>query len=161
MTTTTPTKKVVEQTWTVKQIQEAASAMAANMCFSAKSVLMEHGDMALLTKYENAVRKGKIDHYKALGVKTPIELVKAMAETETNVFGSEIEIMGDDKSATLNYLSCAMWNQMEKMMGKMTPEQQEKAGASFQNCVMETAKAFDLKGDVKMGEKACTITFTK
>ncbi|CAN5211895.1 hypothetical protein BH10CYA1_BH10CYA1_43630 [soil metagenome] len=161
MTTTTPTKNLVEATWTVKQIQEAAAAMAANMCFSAKSVLMKHGDMNLLNEYETTVRHGKIEHYKALGVKTPIELVKAMAETETNVFGSQIEIMGDDKSATLNYVSCAMWNQMEKMMGKMTPEQQEKASASFQNCAMETAKAFDLKADVKMGEKACTITFTK
>jgi len=161
MTTTTPTKKLVEATWTTKQIQEAAAAMAANMCFSAKSVLMKHGDMALLNEYENTVRQGKIEHYKALGVKTPIELVKAMAETETNVFGSQIEIVGDDKTATLNYISCAMWNQMEKMMGKMTPEQQEKAGASFQNCVSETAKAFDLKADVKMGDKTCTITFTK
>ncbi len=161
MTTSTPTKKIVEATWTVKQIQEAAAAMAANMCYSAKSVLMEHGDMALLNKYENTVRHGKIEHYKALGVKTPIELVKAMAETETNVFGSQIAIMGDDKSATMNYISCAMWTQMEKMMGKMTPEQQEKAGASFQNCVMETAKAFDLKGECKMGDKTCTITFTK
>jgi hypothetical protein len=161
MTTTTPTKKVVEQTWTTQQIQEAAAAMAANMCFSAKSVLQEHGDMALLNKYENTVRQGKIEHYKALGVKTPFELVKAMAETETNVFGSKIEISGDDKHAELHYLSCAMWNQMEKKMGCMTPEQQEKAGASFQNCVMETAKAFGFKGEVKMGEKDCTITFIK
>ncbi|MBS2002322.1 MAG: hypothetical protein U0103_03760 [Candidatus Obscuribacterales bacterium] len=161
MTTTTPTKKIVEQTWTTKQIQEAAAAMAANMCFSAKSVLQEHGDMALLNKYENTVRQGKIEHYKALGVKTPIELVTAMAETETNVFGSKIEIFGDDKQAELHYLSCAMWNQMEKKMGCMTPEQQEKAGASFQNCVMETAKAFGFKGEVKFGEKEATITFIK
>lgn len=158
---TTITKKLVEQTWTTKQIQEAAAAMTANMCFSAKSVLMKHGDMALLNEYENTVRHGKIEHYKALGVKTPLELVTAMADTETNVFGSQIEISGDDKQATMHYVSCAMWNAMEKMMGKMTPEQQEKAGASFQNCVMETAKAFNFKGDVKMGDKDCTLTFTK
>jgi hypothetical protein len=158
---TTLTKKVVEQTWTKEQIQEKAAAMAANLCFSAKQVIQETGDMALLAKYENTVRQGKLDHYKALGVKTPIELVKAMAETETNVFGSKIEISGDDKQAELHYISCAMWNQMEKKMGCMTPEQQEKAGASFQNCVMETAKAFGFKGDVKFGEKDCTITFTK
>ncbi len=161
MSTTTPTKKLVEATWTTKQIQEAAAAMAANMCFSAKSVLTKHGDQALLAEYENTVRQGKIKHYKTLGVKTPMDLVKAMAETETNVFGSQIEISGDDHAATLNYIQCAMWNQMEKLMGKMTPEQEEKAGASFQNCVMETGKAFGLKTDVKMGEKACTITFTK
>jgi hypothetical protein len=161
MTTTTPTKKLVEPTWTIKQNQEAAAAIAANMCFSAKSVLEKHGDKALLAEYEKTVRAGKVQHYKTLGVKTPLELVKAMAETETNVFGSQIEISGDEKSASLNYVSCAMWNSMEKMMGKMSKEQEEKAGASMQNCVMETAKEFGFTGEVKLGEKTCTITFTK
>jgi hypothetical protein len=161
MTTATPTKKCIEETWTTKQIQEAAAAVVALHIVSANNVLAKHGDQALLAEYQNAVRKGKIEYYKALGVKTPIELITEMAKTDTNLFGSQIEITGDDTSATMNYINCALWNQMEKLTGKQTPEQQESFGASYQNCVSETAKAFGLKGDIKLGADTCAITFTK
>lgn len=161
MTTTTPTKKVVEPTWTLTQVQDKAAHIAANLCMSAKSVLMKSGDEAMLNEYETLVREGRLEALKSMNVKTPLELVKAIAEIETNVFGSKIEIMGDEKSASMHYLSCAMWNIMEKKMGTMSKECQEKAGASMQNCVMETAKAFGMKGEVKFGEKDCTVTYTK
>src|SRR5277367_2302666 len=113
MTTTTLKKTPVEATWTIQQVQEGAAMVAANMCVSAKAVLSKNE--ALLTEYETMVRTNKVNHYKALGVKTPMDLVKAMATFEANVFGSKIEIGGDDQTAVLNYESCAMWNAIEKL----------------------------------------------
>lgn len=159
MTTTQVKTTPVQTTWTINQVQEGAAMAVANLCVSAKAILSKNE--ALLNEYETLVRTNKVNYYKSLNVKTPMDLVKAMSTFEANVFGSKIEITGDDHAASLNYESCAMWNAMEKMSGKMTPEQEEKAGHQFATCVQNLGKEFGFKGEVKFGEPCCTVTFTK
>ncbi len=156
---TTATKTAVQANWTPAQTQEATVAVMAANCLAAFQVLSKYGEEAV-TEYQTVSRQLRVDRLKTLGVTTPEQLVKTLAEFETNVFGSKIATTGDEKTATLTYESCAMWNAMKKA-GKFTPEQEEKMGESFQSCMTSLGKEFNLKTDVKFEGEGATITFTK
>ncbi len=156
---TTLQKTQTKTTWKTEQIQELYSQMMANNFMAAMSVLCKHGEEAG-KEFQTASRKPMVEYYKKLGVKTPIEIIKAKAELETNVFGSEIEFWGDEKEAHLTYNKCGMWEAMKKS-GGMSCAQEDKMMEGFQTCVSEFAKEFGYTGEVKMeGEKA-TITIKK
>lgn len=156
---TVATKTTVETKWPVTKVQETAAMMLGMQWMAAYKTLSKHGEAAF-KEFDNMLRQQKVEHYKGMGVKTPIDLVKAMSEFEANLFGSKIEIWGDEKVAHLTYNSCGMWNAMQKF-GKMGPEQEEKMGAHFSHCISEMAKEFGFKGEVKFEEPCATITFTK
>lgn len=152
-------KTETKQTWKPEQMQELYTKMMANSFMSAMTVLCKHGEEAT-KEYQTLSRKPMIEYYKSLGVKTPIEIIKAKAELETNVFGSQIEFWGDDKEAHLTYNKCGMWDAMKKC-GGMNCAQEQKMMEGFEHCVKEFANEFGFKGEVKMeGEKA-TITIRK
>lgn len=160
MMTTVLNKIKVQPTWNKEQTQAGTARMMANQLLSAMTVLAKYGDEAI-KEFDQSVRSRKIEYYKSLGVKTPIDLVKAQAEFETNVFGSEIEYWGDEKTAHLCYKTCGMWDAIEKY-GELSKEQEEKMGEHFQTCVQNTAREFGFKGDVKFeGEECATVTYTK
>lgn len=159
MTTATLNRTVVEPKWNTTKIQEEAVRMYALQFMTAMNVLCKQGEQAA-REFTTAMQQNKIEHYKQLNIKTPIELVQAMSEFETNVFGSKIEIWGDEKAAHLQYNQCGMWNAM-KNTGKMNCQQEEKMGQTFEHCVQGLAQGFGFKGEVKFeGEKA-VLTFTK
>lgn len=157
---TTATKKItVEPKWNQTQVHEATVAAMANNWLAAYSVLGKFGEQAI-KEFEEASRTRKIEYYKRQGVKTPIDLVKVIAEFEANVFGSKIEIEGDDKNATLTYNSCAMWNAMKKY-GHFTPEQEEKMGHCFGSYIEHLAKEFGFKGNVEFKGDVAVMHFSK
>lgn len=157
--TTTLSKTQVEAKWTISQIQEHATrAMVAN-CMAANMVLEKLGPQAV-EEYQQATLNNRIEYFKTLNVKTPLELIKAMAEWETNVFGSKIVISGDDTKASLEYIECGCWNAMQKC-GKLTPAIEEKMGKNFQKSVEMIAKAFGFKGELKLDGQTAIITFNK
>lgn len=155
----TATKTVVKPTWTLAKTQQETARAAASQCAAAHAVLSKLGEQAL-TEYKATARKFRVDHLKEQGVKTPLELATAMAEFEANVFGSQIEVVGDEKSATLNYNACAMWEAMQKVMD-LTPAQQEEMGKGFQTCMQDLAHEFGLKAEMTKTENSCAVTFTK
>jgi len=152
-------KTTVKTTWKPEQMQDLFSKMTANSFMAAMTVLCKHGEEAT-KEFQNLSRKPMYDYYKKLGVKTPIEIVKAKAELETNVFGSEIEFWGDDKEAHLTYNKCGMWEAMKKS-GGMDCAQESKMMQGFETCVKEFANEFGLKGEIKMEGEKPTITFRK
>lgn len=156
---TTATKTVIESKWAINKIQEESTLLLSKQWFAAFEVLSKYGPEAI-KEFEQKMLQEKAEHYKKLGVKTPIELVKAMAEFEVNVFGSKIEVSGDDKEAWLTYQLCGCWNAMQKAR-PMTPEMEEKMGQCFQTHVGYLAEAFGFKGEVKFEEPCATIHFIK
>lgn len=157
---TTMTKTVVAPTWTTTQIQENVARVYATQFVTAMQVIGKFGGEAALTEFETEMRKARIEHIKSLGVKTPIELAKAMAEFEANVFGSKIEIVGDDKHAELKYISCAMWEALKKV-GKLDAKKEEEMGSKFESCMKNTAKEFGFNAEFKMEGETCTVSFNK
>jgi hypothetical protein len=155
--TTTATK--VQTKWETKKIQDSTARVIASIWISAYQTLSKYGQEAH-QEFANKVNSFKVEHYKSLGIKTPIELVKAMAEMEYNLFGSEIEISGDEKRAEIKHNTCGMWNAMQQL-GKFTPEQEEKLGKNFQESLSQLAKEFGFKSEAKMEKDTCVVTFTK
>src|SRR5215470_18745770 len=148
MSTVAIKKTLVEGNWNTKKNQEEAAHAFAINCMSAMAVIAKQGDKAVL-EYQDILHKHQLEHLKTLGVKTPLDLVKAKAEFETNVFGSKIEIEGDENRAQLIYKQCAIGNAMKKY-GKTTPEREGKMEQYMQTCVQNFAKEWGFKGDLKM-----------
>jgi hypothetical protein len=156
---TTITKTKIEPNWTAQKIQENVARIHGLTFMTAMKTLAKHGQEAV-NEFQTEMRNLKVEHYKANGVKTPIDLAKAIAEFETNLFGSKIEVWGDEKAAHLQYNSCAMWDSMKKY-GKFSPKQEEEMGANFDNCMQMLAKDFGFKGETKFEGETCVISFTK
>jgi len=159
MTTATLNKQTVEAKWNTVKLQEEFSRVIATNMMTTMGVLCKHGE-ELTKEFQTAMLHNKVEHFKKLEVKTPIELVKAMAEFEANVFGSKIEIWGDEKSAHMQYNACGMWNAMKKF-GKMEPKQEEMMGTQFATCMTNLAKEFGFKGETKMEGEVALVSFTK
>lgn len=152
-------KSVAKTTWKPEQIQDMTARMMANAFSSAMAVLCKHGEEAA-KEFQTISRKPMVEYYKKLGVKTPIEIAKAKAELETNMFGSQIEFWGDDNEAHLTYNKCGMWEAMKKS-GAMSCAHEEKMMGDLENCMSEFAKEFGLKSSIKMEGDKPTITFSK
>lgn len=159
MTTTAIKKTVVEATWPVTQVQSEAARVIGTQFATIMAILPQYGEKAV-EDFRNAMQEKKIEHIKSLGVKTPFELVKATAEFETNVFGSKIEIWGDDTTAGMTYLTCGMWEAMSKTCA-FTKEQEEKMGQNWGACVSSMATKLGYKATLEFGEKTATVTYTK
>jgi hypothetical protein len=157
--TLTMSKTVVEPKWTTVQIQENIARVYGVQFITAMNIISKFGPEAV-EEFQTEMRKHKIEHFKSLGVKTPAELVKAMAEFEVNVFGSKVEIWGDEKQAFLKYNSCAMWNAVQKY-GKLTPKQEEEMGSKFEKCTQNLAKELGFKAESKFEGETCVLSFSK
>ena len=157
MTTAIAKKTPVEIKWPVNKVQEAAARVLANHMLAAQTVLAKYGPEAF-EQYDKQILADKVEYYRSIGVKTPIDLAKAMAEFEGNVFGSKVEIWGDDKQASLTYDACGIYNAMKK---RLTPEMEEKIGGYFERCVDNLGREFGFKGEVKFEEPSATVTFIK
>jgi len=149
----------VEAKWTVTRIQEEAARATAQNCMAAMAIISKQGEEAI-KEYQDILHKFQLEHLKAKGVKNPLDLARAKAEFETNVFGSKIDIEGDESRAQVIYNHCAMWDAMKKY-GSLTPEKEEKMGQNFAMCVQNFAKEFGFKGEVQMEGETCTVTFSK
>ena len=159
MQTTAIKKTVVEATWNLAQVQQEAAREIGTQFATIMSILPQYGVKAV-EEFRSAMQAKKLAHLHTLGIKTPYELVKATAEFETNVFGSKIEIWGDEKEAGMTYLTCGMWEAMSKAC-TMTKEQEAAMGKSWEGCVTAMAAQFGFKAKLEMTEKTATITYTK
>jgi len=160
MTTVALNKQVVEPKWNTTKIQEEVARTHSMLYLTAMNFVAKHGGEKGVEEFQTEMRNHKVEHYKKLGVKTPLDLVKAMAEFEVNVFGSKVEISGDDHKAELKYNSCAMWNAM-KTFGHLNTQQEEQMGRSFDMCMQNLAKEFGFKGESKFEGEVCVLSFTK
>ncbi|HEY9682262.1 MAG TPA: hypothetical protein V6C86_11845 [Oculatellaceae cyanobacterium] len=159
MTTATLSKQTVEAKWNTAKLQEEFGRVMAMNMMTTMGILSKHGE-ELTKEFQAAMMHNKVEHYKQLGVKTPMDLVKHMAEFEANMFGSKIEIWGDEKTAHMQYNACGMWNAIKKT-GKMDAQQEEKMGAQFQTCTQNLAKEFGITAEIKFEGDSCLMTFTK
>jgi hypothetical protein len=146
MTTATPTKQEVKTTWPVTKIQEeSAAAMVRNMRLTFQ--VLEKAGPEVLKNWYQAFTQMRIEYFQAKNVKTPLELVKAMAEFDANVFGSEIRVWGDDKQAHLEYVTCGVFNCMQKQ--GIPQAELEKMGKNCAETTQHFAAAFGFTGEIK------------
>jgi homoserine trans-succinylase len=158
---TVATKTPIKQSWNVEKIQaEAVGSMTRHM-MTTFQVIEKLGPEAQ-KQFHQAMTQMKVEHFKKLGVKTPIDLVKAFAEFEVNVFGSKIVVWGDDKEASMEYEQCACWESMQKVM-PMNEQKKQEMGKCWSEQINAIAKAFDFsKAEMTFPtEKTSIVTYTK
>jgi hypothetical protein len=153
---------IVETTWNTKQIQEETSRVLATQFVTTMGLLHKVGGEAAVKEFKTAMEAFKVEHFKGLGVKTPYELVKAIAEFDTNVYGSKVEIWGDEHTASMKYVSCGMWAAMEKH-NLIKPEMKEEMSKGFGTCMQSLGQKFGFTTEAEMctTEKTATVTFKK
>lgn len=156
---TSAVKEQIKATWTTKELQETVSKVLVNN-YMINTKMFEKLTPELRNEWYDMIAESKANHYMSLNVKTPLELVKAMAEFESNVFGSKIIISGDDHKATMEYEECGCWNMMQKSTC-FTPEMGEKLGNCFKTMTEHLSKKFSFQHELVMDEKGAKITFIK
>lgn len=159
MTTAILQKTPVETKWSLPRIQEETAAAFARLYLSMMTTLQNASPETAREFEKNAVAQ-RAGYIKTRGVKTPIDLVSAIAEFEANVFGSKIKIVGDDNKASLEYETCACWEAMEKQ-GKVSEQHQKMMGEHFQTTNTMLAKEFGFKAEFKFDEPPYIVTFSK
>ncbi len=163
MTTTVETKKtIIETNWNTVRIQEQASRVLGLQWMTTMQLLQKFGGEKAVEEFKTTMEAHKVEYFKGLGVKTPLELVKAIAEFDVNVYGSKVEIWGDDKTATLHYLSCGMFKALEQA-GLIKDENREQMSKGMEACMTSLAHKFDFTTGVEMcsKEKTATVTFSR
>ncbi len=153
-------KTIVEPKWSTQDIQGTVAIVHARTMLTAMKHVAKLGGDKAVDEFQTELRNFRVESLKKVGVKTPIELVKALAEFEANLFGSKIEIWGDETKAFMAYNQCAMWNAMKKI-GQFTEQQEEEMGSKFAHCMQMLAKEFGFKGETKFEGEACVLSFSK
>jgi hypothetical protein len=161
-TTTTEKKTIVEANWNTVRIQEQASRFLGLQWMTTMQLLSKFGGEKAVEEFKTVMESHKVEYFKGLGVKTPYELVKHMAEFDANVYGSKVEIWGDEKSATLHYLSCGMFKALEQA-GLIKEDQRAEMSKGMEHCMSSLASKFDFTTNVEMcsTEKTAKVTFTR
>ena len=157
MTTATLNKQMVEAKWTTVKMQEEFARVMAMNTMTTMGVVCKHGE-EITKELQTAMLHNKVAHFKTLNVKTPMDLIKAMAEFEVNMFGSKVEVWGDEKAAHMQYNACGMWNAMKKV--GMAPKQEEQMGNSMKDCMMNVAKEFGFTAETKFEGEVCVVSIT-
>jgi hypothetical protein len=160
MTTTAIKKTPVEALWNIKKVNEiAANILAADYISVFSAISKSHPE--LIKEIDKNLTAHKATYFKSIGVKSPIDLAKAKAEIDANVFGSKLEIEGDEKQATITYKNCACFDAMKKI-GNLQPATEEKIGHHFQSRMTDLGHEFGFKTEVVFADNGmATVTFKK
>jgi len=161
MTTSAKNKQTVKADWPIQKIQEEITKTIASKIVS-RLTMLEEDQEAAVEQHEKISAEQVAEGFKKCGVKTPLDLVKHMAEHEANLFGAQVEYAGDDKSATLFNLKPTMWLEAKKM-AKMTSEQEQMMHEQYENWQENLAEALGFTAEVEITNNgnSSQITFSK
>ncbi len=161
MTTAIIQKTVVEPSWTRIKVQEEASSAVTGQMFATTRILASAAP-ELLSQIRQEWSKLRVEYFRAQGVRTPLDLVRAWAEYDANMFGSTLRYWGDEKQAHVEYNHCACWSVLEHL----TSAESEQASMStgWAQITQMLATQFGFTGSEKIGtepgESCCTLTFS-
>ena len=106
-------KQKIKATWDVKKMQETATKMMSHQ-ISGRLQSIEKQPGKEIDAMEQQCAHLKAQCMKESGVKTPMDLVRHLAEFEVNMFGSEASIEGNDRTAVLINEKPTVWLEAKK-----------------------------------------------
>lgn len=150
----------IKPTWDLKRVQEAAVTHAAYTIISRLHCIEKHAGKET-DERENASAHLKSELMKKRGVKTPMDLVKHIAEFEVNMFGADANIHGDDQNATLVTEKSPVWQEAKKL-GNLTKEQETIMQTHYRQWMESLAQAFGFRAQVEVSQdsNSSKITFS-
>ncbi|MDZ4835632.1 MAG: hypothetical protein SGJ27_17795 [Candidatus Melainabacteria bacterium] len=162
--TTSTTKQLIKQDWDLQKVRESATKMAAlqivnRLDFMEKNHEKKEHGKELFAMEEHAAEK-KAEVMKKAGVKSPLDLVRHIAEYEANMFGAKTSIEGDDSKATLFNEKPTVWLEAKKI-AKMTDKQEEKMQHHYKEWMEHLAASFEFKTHTELSTDSWKITFSR
>jgi hypothetical protein len=155
-------RQQIKPSWDLQKVQKSATKMVAMQISDRLHFLESHrGDHhgREITAMDRHAAQHKAEELKKCGVNSPIELVRHIAEFETNMHGATTSIQGDEKCATLFNENPTVWLEAKKL-GKMTGKQEEKMLHHYKKWIHELADAFEYTAQVDMMPSGSQITFS-
>ena len=145
MTTAIQTK--ITANWTKEKLQEVSSNSIVNN-YIAVTKMFEKISPELRLEFRTMMAEMKVNYYKSLNVKTPMDLAKAMAEFDANVFGSVVIIKGEENKVAIEFESCGCWTKMQKH-SCFSQEMGASLAECFQISIDLITKEMGFKGNVE------------
>lgn len=159
--TTSIKEQTIRPSWPVEKIQEVNTKMKASHVVARIKLMDDAGEEAI-EKMRTKTAAAVAEMFKEHGVKTPLDLVKHLAEKEANLFGAEVAIAGDEKEATLINKKPVVWLAVQEMKA-LSKEQEEKATKLWREWLSDLGRDLGMKVDVQTtpDHKSARITFKK
>lgn len=146
--TTSMQVQTVKPTWDLRKLQEAATKHAAHRIISRLHFIEKHPGKEI-DELEQASAHLKAEFLKKCAVKSPMDLVKHIAEFEVNMYGTEASIQGDEHNAILVTNNSTVWQEVKKL-GNITKEQEAKVQSHYRQWVESLAQGFGFKAQVEV-----------
>jgi hypothetical protein len=152
-------KQDIQPSWSVQQIQDHLVKMIVEK-IQTNIQLKEQGVIGDIDKLEKESAIQKAERFKKAGVKSPLELVKRLAELAVNMTGSKVSIAGTDTEATLLNEEPKVWLEAKKVLNE---DEQKRMLTSFQSWMVDLGDAFGFKTNIDLANdgKTSKITFSK
>ncbi|CAN5574653.1 hypothetical protein BH11CYA1_BH11CYA1_20870 [soil metagenome] len=162
--TTSTTKQQTKQTWDLPKVQEFATKMAAMQIASHLDFIESHHDKKTnhgkeIEAMDKLAAERKAEEFKKCGINSPLELVRHIAEFETNMHGATTSIEGDETCATLFNEKPTVWLEAKKL-ANMSEKQEEKMHHHYKKWMHDLADAFEYKVKVELTSDSSKITFS-
>jgi len=162
--TASKTKQLTKQSWDLQKVQEVATKMAAMQIVSHLGFIESHHDKKShhgkeIEAMDKLSAERKAEEMKRCGVLTPLDLVRHIAEFETNMHGSITSVEGDETAATLFNEKPNVWLEAKKL-GDMDEDQEEEMHHLYKKWMKNLAKEFGFKVEVELDSDKSKITFS-
>jgi predicted RNA-binding protein Jag len=154
-------KHSVKPQWTLGQVRHEAARMAAGTIV-ARMKMMEKVSPAQIKRFVKVSAKEKAKFFKSCGVKSPLDLVKFMAEHEVNMFGAKARIAGDENQALLINEKPTVWLEA-KRLAAMNEKQEKAMTRQYETWMKELGSALGFSTRVQITKHGLgsTITFAQ
>ena len=149
---------IVEATWKLRRLQEELCKGAAHQYVHTVSLLRKCAPDAI--REFNAVFIANKTYFKHIGVESPGQLVRALAEIETNAFGGKMLVSGDEEKASIRYEYCAEWIAIEEL-SNMTWGERVNLAEHFVYAMHDLAHHFGFSAEVLLDGGVPTVTFSR
>lgn len=138
-----PTWIKVQPTWNSDRVRKEASRLILDYKMAIWLALKDQPEV--LQNLQEVLCGQFVKELKVQGVKTPIELVKYLADLTVNLLGGAVSITGDSKEASIAFDHLPGWDQIKGNLELDSTEEREKLLLAFRNSMDRFCNLLDLR----------------
>jgi hypothetical protein len=158
MSTIIENKKPVSANWQTSKVQAEVLKSIATLYASLETILPP-ANPELIAEVKKIVLINK-GYYAGLPIKTPIELISAIAEYATNVLGIKVAIVDDINKASIVFEGGTLVNKLAGI-NNLAPGEVKPLVDYFKSGLVELGTQFGFKTDITAAEPDFIVTFIK
>lgn len=155
----TAVKTLIKPNWTIEKLQEVTSHVIINNVMIINK-LMEKLTPELRQEFHLMMLNMKVDYFRSLNIKTPMDLAIGIAEYDTNVWGSKVHLEGEPNKVTVEIETCGCWNLIQKHPC-FTPNLGINRGECHKKVLGIITEELGFKGNIEITDEHIIIHITK